>query len=125
MDSSIYTGRIEIVKTPTGEAPKEIRQAWVGVFLPCLPIVSASLTEHGILSKCPVRPRFAFHVPQDAAIDALELAVPNAAKWWREKGFPRPNTLFNFGEDEARIIYGVIRQIIILTTPEMIDDPNT
>jgi hypothetical protein len=109
------TGRIRIIKTPAGQAPEEIRRAWIGITLPCEPIVGYTEgIELGAVNHKPVPKRYSFHVPQVPAIEALEFMVPEAAKWWREHGYPRSNGWFTFGEDEAEIIFGVIRQQLVL-----------
>ena len=109
------TGRIKIVRTPAGQAPEKIRRAWIGITLPCEPILGFSEgIELGAVTRKPVKKRYCFHVPQVPAIEALEQVAPNAANWWRRFGYPRANGWFTFGEDEAEIIYGVVPQQLIL-----------
>ena len=112
MTTSTATGQIRITRVPTGEAPEEIRQAWVNVNLPCEPILGyGSDGEHGVLSKKPLkRNRYSFQVPEDLAIEALEKAAPHAARWWQARGFPHPERWFVFAEEEAEIISGVTYQ---------------
>ena len=122
-DTVTATGRIMIVRTPAGQAPEEIRQSWIGVTLPCEPIVGfSSGTEIGAVTGELVKKRYCFHVPQAPAIEALEQVAPEAAKWWRELGYPHPDMWFTFGEDEAKIIFGVIPQQLVLWD-EMDGDP--
>jgi len=125
MSINSATGRIKIIKIPQGEAPEEIRREWVGIFLPCEPILGFSnSTQFGAVTGRKKQNSYSFHVPQIEAIEALEKKSPGAAKWWREHHYPQPNMNFVFDEDEAEIIYGVIRQQIIEVTDEMQGDPN-
>src|SRR5262245_31416390 len=107
------TGRIRIVRVPEGEAPLEIRQAWVGLVLPCDPYLGypASGGEQGVCTgRKSARNRYGFGVPQDQAIAVLDIENPQAAAWWRTQGFPRGDERFCFAEAEAEIISGVQRQ---------------
>lgn len=121
-------GRIKIVKIPAGEAPAKIRGAWVGLILPCDPYLgwpTSDGPDRGVLSgKEAARNRCSFSVPQDEAIRILEESAPEAAAWWREKGFPHSGECFGFAEDEAEILSGVTRQKIIHVDEEMRGDPN-
>jgi hypothetical protein len=40
----------------------------------------------------------------------LQEKSPEAAKWWRDHGYPKNEGRFGFGEDEAEIIEGVTHQ---------------
>jgi hypothetical protein len=90
--------RIRIIDTPPGEAPFEIRRAWIGIILPVCP-GSASprqLPTAGVLTG----PRHVFSqllygllgraetvmgypVEFRVAIELLERHAPQAAEWWR------------------------------------------
>ena len=121
------SGRIRIIKRPEGEASAEIRQAWVGETLPCLPELtySAGDFEQGLLTgKDLDRKGYVFRVPQDLALEILDKNKPEAAAYWRHLGFPRRGECFVFAEDEAEIIRGVTRQSIVQVTDEMRGGPN-
>lgn len=121
------TGRIRITKVPDGEAPLVIREAWVGLVLPCDPYLGypSGGFERGVLSKAEAScNRLGFSVPQNQALVILEQDRSEAAKWWREQGFPRAAQYFGFAEGEAEIVSGVVRQNIIEVTDEMMDNPN-
>ncbi len=126
MLDSEFTGRIRIVTTPAGEAPLWVREAWVGLRLPCWPLVGLpSGPEVGVLSSKEVNHNcFVCHVPQDEAIVILRKERPEAAKWWEENNFPQPGKSFTFREEEIRMICGVRRTGIIHVTEEMMGDPN-
>lgn len=107
---------IEIIKVPEGEAPEWVREAWVGLVLPCDPYVGhGQEPEKGVLSlkECEGihRKRYSYAVFQKDAIRILRNYSPNAAAWWRIKGFPRSTPgedKFGFAEDEARVVHGVV-----------------
>ena len=107
---------IEIIQTPAGEAPEWVRQAWVGLVLPCDPYLGyGEKPEKGILSleekEGVRRRRRSYAVLQKDAIGILRNYSPNAAAWWRIHGFPMSTPgedRFGFAEDEARIVRGVV-----------------
>ena len=113
------TGRIKIVKVPSGSAPEWVRQAWVGLILPCYPIMG--LPDNGEPEK-DIRDghsikynglnRRSISVPQTEALRILSKAKLGAATWWKSQGFPKqtPNDCFSFGEDEVQIVSGVSQQ---------------
>lgn len=97
---------IKIVKTPNGEAPKRIRQAWVGIVLSCIGKFPSDRVV-GLLSGKPVkRNQNVYRVEQKTALDALKKKAPVAANWYYKKGFPKPanRELFGFYEDEAKVL---------------------
>ncbi len=90
---------IRIIAIPPGEAPEDIRRAWVGVRIP-LPLFHGHAKDWrsvGVLTGPKsffarllalfsgrfVR-RHGYAVSVIEAISALEAANPAAAKWWRE-----------------------------------------
>jgi len=105
--------RIRIVATPPGEAPEEIRRAWVGVAIP-LPAFHRRAKEWrtaGVLSgprtllarlsarwSGSLERRSGFAVSVLEAIAALEAARPDAAAWWRANAphLMRPSRAFVF-----------------------------
>ncbi len=121
-------GKIKVIKTPEGEPPEHVREAWVGLTLPCHPYMgypSDGTLEYGVLTKEKApRNRYAVSVPQDQALDILEKINPEAAKWWRERHYPILGDNFSFAEDEVQIIEGVTRQTITECRDEMQGDPH-
>jgi hypothetical protein len=107
---------IRIVKRPRGEAPEEVRDAWIGLSLPVLPRYSR-LEERrsvGVLSGPRswlamrlivlfgrrLRKR-GYVVDTTAAVDLLENVNPLAAAWWR-KNTPhllKPGRCFVFEQE--------------------------
>jgi hypothetical protein len=89
--------KIRIVTRPRGEAPEEIRDAWIGLSLPVLPRYSR-VTERrvvGVLTgprsflatwlvqSLPRGPRMrGYPVNTAVALDILDQASPRAATWW-------------------------------------------
>jgi hypothetical protein len=89
---------IRIVKRPLGEAPEQIRNAWIGLVLPVVPSHPGVLEGRafGVLSgpRSWVARRLAvlfgrgtrrrgYVVETTVAIGVLETAHPAAAEWWR------------------------------------------
>lgn len=107
---------IKIVRAPASEAPEWVRQAWVGLVLPCDPYVGYGQNpEKGVLSlkenEGIQRKRYSYAVLQQDAIDILRHHSPNAASWWRIHGFPMSTPgedRFSFAEDEAEVVQGVV-----------------
>ena len=90
---------IRIVGIPPGEAPEEIRRAWIGLILPLMHGgygLRNSWASFGVLTgpkSClgllvmPLLRRNrtdGYVVPVLDAVAILEGQHPNAAKWWRE-----------------------------------------
>jgi hypothetical protein len=84
--SNRTVGYLRIKGIPQGEAPIEIRRAWVGVEIPlrkseCMP------SEHpatGILSGDATGTQFGYAVSGRVAVKILSAQNPEAAQWWRE-----------------------------------------
>ena len=110
------TGLIKIVKTPAGEAPLWVLQAWVGLVLPCNPSIGFSDDgEQGVLSgERSHLNRYGYSVPQDQAIAILEDKNFRIAVWWKGKGFPHQDEYFVFSFEEAEVVSGVTPQKIII-----------
>jgi hypothetical protein len=95
---------IMIVKIPRGEAPEHIRRAWLGLVLPCIG-KSTSESAQGVLTGKTVNygKKF-YYVPHTPALSALEQVDPQAAEWWKAHGYPMPDTVFTFCEDEVKVL---------------------
>jgi|GEM_PF-2409638 hypothetical protein len=110
------SGWIKIIKIPEGEAPFEVRQAWVGLTLPCEPVFGypkLESPERGVVTGQPNQSRRSvFLVPVVSALEILEQSDPEAAQWWRECAF-LGGECFSFGEDEVEILSGVTRQEVV------------
>jgi hypothetical protein len=88
---------IRIISTPPGEAPLEIREAWIGLVLPLAePKIRKGLAfgvlsaPNGILKQGweilmgRAQKTSSYVVNAKTAIEILESANPAAATWWRE-----------------------------------------
>ena len=132
MENVEATGRIRITKIPAGEAPLEIRKAWVGLVLPCHPYLGFpdSAPDRGVLTgqsaSCDSCGSYGVSVPQDQAIDILAQFHPEAAAWWRQHGYPNPapDDLFGFENDVIEIVSGVKHQQIIHVPEEAMGQPD-
>lgn len=108
------TGLIKVVKTPAGEAPLWVRQALVGLVLPCNPVLGFHCDgERGVLSnEVSLLNRYGYSVPQDQVMAILEEKNFKIWVWWKGKGFPHQGEYFVFSEAEAEIVQGVTSQKI-------------
>jgi hypothetical protein len=121
MATTLPTGSISIVRIPEGEAPLWVRQAWVGIILPCDPYSGPS-EDRGVLSGKHSKTRSDFSVPQSEAIGLLEEHNPEAAKWWKRRGFPKGDECFGFSKSDAVILSGVVPPNVHQVTDEMMGD---
>jgi hypothetical protein len=76
---------IKIVATPGGEAPLDVREAWVGLPLPLSDPTPRTFEPMGILSQTRQPPRVGYQVEGWRAVEILSEKAPWAAAWWREK----------------------------------------
>ena len=90
--------KIRIIAVPPGEAPENIRQAWIGVVIPLLPppldekrfipsagVLSGPTTLLGQISALVRGKRFqsyGYAVETLDAVDALAKKDTEAAQWW-------------------------------------------
>jgi hypothetical protein len=87
---SIWSNRtvahLRIVRTPPGEAPEEIRRAWVGAELPLRrhELKPGDHLSENVLSQNGLVWATGYSVDGRAAIDVLESHAPEAAAWWRK-----------------------------------------
>jgi hypothetical protein len=90
---------IRIVAVPSGEAPEEVRRAWVGLVLPLAfgEFGPRSIPVYGVLTgpqsylahlwrvvAFRSTNKLQYLVPVDAALEVLEETAPEAAAWWRK-----------------------------------------
>jgi len=104
---------VRIIATPPGEAPEEIRKAWVGLSLPVVDEDSRARTWRtiGVLTgpktfvssllavlSGRTRPVEGFRVNSSTAIRKLEECDPAAAAWWRANAphYCKPSSCFVF-----------------------------
>src|SRR4051812_26907206 len=109
MSTPAATGRVTVIATPSGEAPKEIRNAWVGLTLPCYPSSHQSSLLMGVVTRDIRREKKSvIIVPQSDALAILEERQPEAAKWWKDRGYPLVVTPdFSFDLSVVTIVSGV------------------
>ena len=103
--------QIRIISTPPGEAPEQIRAAWVGLTLPLVLRTPSPIETVGVVSKPKTwfgllfarlfgrtRRESGYVVDASRAIELLGVHAPEAAQWWRQHA-PRavaPGELFLF-----------------------------
>ena len=111
--ASETTGRIKIVKTPEGELPLWVREAWVGLTLPCYPFLGIPVSKPlGAVSHQEVEGSVCgVIVPQNEAIVAIlnheDIETRQAAGYLMANGFGEDGQNFFFREDEIEIVSGV------------------
>jgi hypothetical protein len=76
---------LRILRVPPGEAPEEIRRAWVGIELPLRrgETQPNPLWSVGVLSQQGPATLTGYAVEGRAAVAALAREAPEAAWWWR------------------------------------------
>lgn len=109
------TGLILVSSLPAGQPPLKIRRAWIGLILSCNPILGYpdNGREIGVITGAGMQPRIGVSVPQVLALEVLDRERPEAARWWRRRGFPHVGEYFGFAECEITIISGVRRQKLL------------
>ena len=96
--------RFRVTKVPRGGALKWVRVAWVGLELPCVGSMRNALTTE-VGSRILELVTNGVLVPQREALRLLAEKSPEAAKWWRDAGFPDDlDQIFVFRPDEGTII---------------------
>jgi hypothetical protein len=108
---------VRIISTPPGEAPEDVRKAWVGLVLPLA--VSGAQTRQtvGVLSRPKTflglllalllgrteRQR-GYVVDAYRAIEILAKSAPDAARWWRDNAAAsiRPGKRFLFSAEACQ-----------------------
>jgi len=108
---------VRIISTPPGEAPENVRKAWVGLVLPLA--VSGAQTGQtvGVLSRPKsflglllallfgrTERQTGYIVDAHRAVEILAKYAPDAAKWWRENasGAIVPGKRFLFAADACQ-----------------------
>jgi hypothetical protein len=73
---------VRILDVPPGDAPRAVREAWVGLLLP---IADGEVTPRELQTSGEPAPEGRFYLVYfDRALDVLEAASPENAAWWRE-----------------------------------------
>ena len=89
--------KIRIISTPPGEAPEEIRKAWVGLVLPLARfrprrktwgagVLTGPKTQLGFLAAVAsgrLKRQIVYVAVGRIAVDTLATHSPGAAEWWR------------------------------------------
>ena len=108
---------VRIISTPPGEAPENVRKAWVGLVLPLA--VSGAQTRHtvGVLTRPKsflglllallfgkTERQRGYIVDAYRAVEILARNAPEAAKWWRENAAAsiRPGKRFLFSAEACQ-----------------------
>ena len=92
---------VRIISTPPGEAPEEVRKAWVGLVLPLAVSGAQTRQTTGVLTRPKTflglllallfgrtERQTGYIVDAHRAVEILEKHAPYAAKWWRENAAP-------------------------------------
>lgn len=92
--------KIRIIETPSGEAPENIREQWVGLVLPVDTFVDLRIGVQESMLGGPPEPENidGFPVKIEDAVNALKEAGRLKAALWFENNF--------FGRDATHLIFG-------------------
>jgi hypothetical protein len=94
--------KIEIIKTPDGQAPEWVRKEWVGIVLPVAEDVPSGLKQTGVLGGQPCIAK-GYPVSTEEAIKLLNNKSPKAAGWWQENISPIFMPYLLFGEQSCEV----------------------
>lgn len=92
---------IRVIKTPSGEAPEEIREQWVGLILPGY-FCNECGSEVEIITKQRRVPSDHYHIPIEEAITALMAGKRNEAAEWFKWYVQSPFLIFR--RDEVKVL---------------------
>jgi hypothetical protein len=127
MDKSQKHGTIQFVKTPGGEAPEWVRQAWVGLIVPYVGFGHSFPFTRGVVSGKTVPAVCSYCVPQDEALALLRKKHPDAAAWWSAKEYPKSDpddAYFSFECTSAVVLTPLpFHGTLVEVTDEMMGDP--
>ncbi len=95
---------IRITSIPEGEAPEEIRRAWVGLVLPVWTTTDGrdGIIQTGVVSGKAVPPLKGYVVDADEAIRILGKSNRKAKVWWETKALKSGS--FTFSEKWCEIV---------------------
>ena len=108
---------VRIISTPAGEAPEDVRKAWVGLVLPLAVARAQTRQTTGVLTRPKTflglllallfgrtQRQTGYIVDAHRAVDILEKHAPAAAKWWRENAGPAivPGKRFLFAAESCQ-----------------------
>jgi hypothetical protein len=79
---TIVAGKIVITSVPIGEAPLDIRAAWVGLELPVKNREPISVSGEGVITRSTMSAEWGYVVDAPAALHLLMAHHHDAAKWW-------------------------------------------
>jgi hypothetical protein len=113
--------QIRIISIPPGEAPEEVRKAWIGLVLPVpdkyadvdvapvAGVLSGPKTFFGaILARFrgQIKREPGYVVAADTAVEILNQHAPDAAAWWRQNAGRAiaPGKHFVFARDVCEVI---------------------
>ncbi len=95
---------IRIVKTPPGQAPQWVREAWIGVEIP-LPRQEGGGVSMGVRGGSPdSRNRGGYQVDTATAIERLRSSNRGAAEWWDQAGIAGWASRLEFGGEFCELI---------------------
>jgi hypothetical protein len=76
---------VRIIATPGGEAPLDVRGAWVGLTLPLSDLDPCTIETIGVVSGSKKLSMTGYRVDGRQAVDVLATKAPWAAAWWLEQ----------------------------------------
>ncbi len=76
-------GNIRIIDVPPGDAPEDVRRAWVGLVLPVCDPTNDVWLGRGVLTRRP-ETLDGYAVEGATAVSMLSKINTDAANWWRD-----------------------------------------
>jgi hypothetical protein len=95
-------GKIRIIKVPSGQAPLEVRKAWLGLELEVAKGIFIG-EQHGVLGGQSNGPA-GYPVESVYAIETLRQKNPVAAKWWDDNFDPAESQWLLFRESDCELV---------------------
>jgi hypothetical protein len=86
-------GTFTVEVAPEGDAPQWIKDAWIGI---TMPYQYRGTCHSQLFSKEKINSEPSYQVDSDVAIGELKKVRPDAAKWWKDLGFPEYGVVFCF-----------------------------
>jgi len=97
--------KVRIISAPPGEAPKEVREVWIGLELPILGEGPVEMPHYrGVVTGDPVEGYSAYHVMAMEAFKLLRQKSEEAYHWWLLNTGISVFGVLSFHEDSCELV---------------------